>query len=283
MNPTFAYKCRSALMCYFFCFWQGMDTFTKPSVRTELCDQLHISQQSGNFCDVNIKVHGHTVPAHRVVLAASSQYFRSMFEGGFKESKETVIDLSQSVASVDTLNTVLKFMYTGDLELTLDTLDDILGASSLFMLEHVIGFCLDFMLTHLHPSNCLHMWELAEIFNLADVSDGRRRWKTMARCRFRDHIQYQPDMLDLSSSFLMRMVNHGVMDFLDANEIGTLLLKLFQGDRRESYCTCKKVLKYYVAGSEAWLLKFQRLQNRGLRTCLNTATHNFTLWVEQNC
>ncbi len=47
---------------------------------------------SGALCDVNLEVEGDIIKAHRLVLAATSAYFKSMFTGAFQESsKETII------------------------------------------------------------------------------------------------------------------------------------------------------------------------------------------------
>ncbi len=44
-------------------------------------------QETGEFCDAEVKAEGRIFKVHRVVLASVSPYFRSMYTGDFKERK----------------------------------------------------------------------------------------------------------------------------------------------------------------------------------------------------
>ena len=44
--------------------------------------KMNIFRKRGQLCDVVVKVGGRVFPAHRVVLAASSDYFGAMFSNG---------------------------------------------------------------------------------------------------------------------------------------------------------------------------------------------------------
>ncbi len=43
---------------------------------------MNAFRKRGQLCDVVVKVGGREFPAHRVVLAASSDYFDAMFSSG---------------------------------------------------------------------------------------------------------------------------------------------------------------------------------------------------------
>ena len=50
-------------------------------------------REQSEFIDVSLKVDEEVFSAHRIVLAASSDYFHAMFARGMKESNQDVIEL----------------------------------------------------------------------------------------------------------------------------------------------------------------------------------------------
>lgn len=58
----------------------------------------HLSEHIGSLClsseysDVTLIVEGQRIPAHKVILAASSDYFRALLYGGMREANQ-VIDM----------------------------------------------------------------------------------------------------------------------------------------------------------------------------------------------
>ena len=71
---------------------------------------LNDFKDSETFCDARIKVRGKVIAAHRIVLAASNVYFRSLFTTD-SESEVTLID-DLDLLSVESL---LNYAYSSDL------------------------------------------------------------------------------------------------------------------------------------------------------------------------
>jgi len=105
---------------------------TNPSAPQQI---NHMSTLSGNlsslflnpeYSDVNLIVEGVTFPAHRIILAARSEYFRALLFGGMKESQENEVHLS--CVTVKAFKIVLKYVYSGVIvlgganDITLDVL-----------------------------------------------------------------------------------------------------------------------------------------------------------------
>ena len=119
------------------------------------------------LCDVTICVGNRRLPAHRLVLASFSSYFLAMFTGGMMESFEDTVTLKDiDPRSVETL---IDFAYTGKLEITTDTVQSLLFASSLFQLTAIQKACSDFLLRQLHPSNCLGIRSFADVHSCAEL------------------------------------------------------------------------------------------------------------------
>ena len=78
-------------------------------------------REQGEFIDVYLKVGEEVFSAHRIVLAASSDYFHAMFAHGMKESNQEVIELKDESISAAALKIVLDSIYSGDLEVNDET------------------------------------------------------------------------------------------------------------------------------------------------------------------
>ena len=64
-------------------------------------------KEEGQFIDVRLKVGEDIFPAHRIVLAANSDYFYAMFTNGMKEANQEVIELKDESISPDILKIIM--------------------------------------------------------------------------------------------------------------------------------------------------------------------------------
>ena len=86
-------------------------------------------REQGEFIDVALKVREELFSAHRIVLAASSDYFHAMFAHGMKESNQEVIELKDESISAAALKIVLDSIYSGDLQVNDENVFEVLVAA----------------------------------------------------------------------------------------------------------------------------------------------------------
>lgn len=84
-------------------------------------------RDSGILFDVVLVVEGKHIEAHRILLAASCDYFRGMFAGGLKEMEQEEV-LIHGV-SYNAMCQILHFIYTSELELSLSNVQETLVAA----------------------------------------------------------------------------------------------------------------------------------------------------------
>ena len=116
------------------------------------------------LCDVELQVDGRSVSAHRVVLAASSSYFRSMFAGRFEEATSQVVNFKQ--ITFTGLSKVVDFVYTSRVDLTNENIEDVLPSAHLLQMNSIVDKCKEWMIQKVTSTNCLAFLKLAEKFNL---------------------------------------------------------------------------------------------------------------------
>ncbi|CAH1774599.1 unnamed protein product [Owenia fusiformis] len=128
------------------------------------------------LCDYTIKVEGKQLKVHKALLAAVSDYFRSMFTGGMLESKQDFVELKDT--SVSGVEAVLDFIYTGELAINIECVNDILATASLTQVEDALKLCELFLQDALDPYNCLEVLNIADVYNLEDTKQHCQQYIT---------------------------------------------------------------------------------------------------------
>lgn len=99
------------------------------------------------------------VKAHKIILAAQSEYFKGMFRNEKKEK----IDMN---LSAETLRTVVRTMYTGRTDLTTDNIQDLIEASNYLQIRDLSAKCVDFMTRNLDLTNVVSVLRLADSLSI---------------------------------------------------------------------------------------------------------------------
>uniref|UniRef100_UPI00358FAE1F kelch-like protein 22 isoform X1 n=1 Tax=Myxine glutinosa TaxID=7769 RepID=UPI00358FAE1F len=125
-------------------------------------------QASSSMYDVTLRVEGRPLKAHRVVLAAACEYFRGMFARGLKEARQEEIIIHEVRFSA--MEKLIRFIYTAELELSVEEVQDVLMASVLLQLSPVIEFCCDFLMSWVEAENIPELYQLADVYGLRQLA-----------------------------------------------------------------------------------------------------------------
>ena len=120
--------------------------------------------QAGKLCDVELNVEGKKISAHKNVLAASSPYFYSLFLGDFKESNWSEISILGVTHKA--MRVILHAVYTNKLELTNNTIGEVLAAADFLQISEISELCEKYMLRNLSCETCFQFLKLFETFSL---------------------------------------------------------------------------------------------------------------------
>ncbi|XP_078606373.1 kelch-like protein 40 [Branchiostoma floridae x Branchiostoma japonicum] len=147
-------------------------TFGNKYNSDELRAELTRQRKTGEFVDVVVEVEGREFPCHRAVLAVTP-YFKTMFSSNLVESKAKVITLHNIDSG--SFSKILDFVYTGEILICKDDVQDILQAAHMLQVEEVLRYCKNFIQKNLCPSNCVGVMRLADMFGLCDLKTTARR------------------------------------------------------------------------------------------------------------
>lgn len=116
--------------------------------------------------DVVLNVESREFPAHKNVLAASSDYFMAMFSGQMAVASDSVTIREISAGAMELL---LNYIYTGELRITEENVEEVFCGSCLLLLESVSKACCQFIEERLTLGNCWGIRTLADKFHCRDM------------------------------------------------------------------------------------------------------------------
>lgn len=134
--------------------------FVDETLPKEMLDVMEHLRRNEELCDVELVADQNCFRAHRVVLAASSMYFRAMFCRQMAESGQRRVVI-QGV-DADALDSLIKFAYTCSLEINEDNAQSLLAASNFLQMLRAQEACCKFLQERLDCSNCLDIADFAE-------------------------------------------------------------------------------------------------------------------------
>ncbi|XP_072014470.1 kelch-like protein 31 [Amphiura filiformis] len=109
------------------------------------------SNQS-ELCDVELKMADGILHCHKSVLVTCSKYFEAMFShDAMIENVEDKVDLSQF--TTDVMDSLLNFIYTGDMQLSIDNVCERLAAARYLQIDGVVETSCKFIIESLLPAN----------------------------------------------------------------------------------------------------------------------------------
>ena len=121
-----------------------------PTMDFELMNSYRLS---GVLCDVTIMVKGIEFPAHKLVLAVNSPYFRATFASDFESHADHTLECDPSA-----FGAILNTLYSGIMMMiTPDTAQDILEAASMLNISRVMENCCQVLELNMDTDNCLDL------------------------------------------------------------------------------------------------------------------------------
>ncbi len=153
------------------------------------------------LCDVVLQVEKVGIPAHRAVLASFSPYFRMMFTSGLQECQQREVQIRG--VDGEALQELVSYAYTASLNINDDNVENLLSAANLLELPAVRQFCSDYLVKHLHPSNCVGFAVIAASYRCDDLLKSSKKFI----CDHFDAVFVEEEFRSLSQENLVKFLS----------------------------------------------------------------------------
>ncbi|XP_071375638.1 kelch-like protein 11 [Centroberyx affinis] len=151
---------------------------------SELSRRQNEQRKAGLFCDVTLafitggpsseRAQTFELTAHRSVLSAATDYFTPLFGGQFSESLSGRVEIrewsSETGPDPETVESVIQFMYTGEMRVTTANVHLVLELADRFLLVQLKNFCGEFLKKKLSLTNCVAVHSLAHMYTLDQLA-----------------------------------------------------------------------------------------------------------------
>ncbi|XP_063964243.1 kelch repeat and BTB domain-containing protein 8-like isoform X1 [Lytechinus pictus] len=201
-------------------------------------DQLQSLRLEGLLTDVSLKVNADTFPCHRSVLAACSPYFKAMFTGGMSESRQETVAL-QDVEPLS-LRLLLDFLYTGNIILDDQNVQDVFVTANLLQVVPLIHFCAEYLEKSLSIANCIGMYCLATAYSCVSLLE--TSW---------EYINYnfilvskQEEFLNAPSNVVLSIASSRMLNVRSEGDVFEAMFQWYKKDPTSKVCTAQQILKH---------------------------------------
>lgn len=136
----------------------------RPEHGMKILQGLNKLKNDKILCDVTLIAEGKKYEVHRVILVSCSDYFRSMFMSGMRESHQREIEL-KGITSKG-LEKVLEIIYTSTTTLEGDDIFDVIAAATHLQVTPVIEFCERNFLSGMTTTNFYDFINTAKLYSM---------------------------------------------------------------------------------------------------------------------
>ncbi len=186
-----------------------------------LGQNLNERRKMTKYTDITLLCNGVKFPAHKSVICSSSEYFEVMLEGTFSESRQDEIDLTESIPDPKVLESILTFMYTGQLEVRAANFQELLDAASLLLLTDAVELVSEYILHTLVIGNCLEVFYLAFKYSLTKLS---LVCMSLMKSRMHDFFIHRSRLLSVPPEILVHLFDQNVFVCTNTTDVKNMMV-----------------------------------------------------------
>lgn len=151
-----------------------MDTslhYTSVNHANCLVSTINKLRRGGQLCDIVVAAGGARIPAHRLVLAASSPYFGPLLElTSTSHINGGPVEIQLNDVDAHSIEQIIEFCYTSTISVTDDNVWSLLPTATRLQMAELCTLCSDFLRSTLCPETCMQTYVTAVRCELVDLA-----------------------------------------------------------------------------------------------------------------
>ena len=183
------------------------------------------------LCDYILISGDYRFSAHRSVLAATCDYFKTKFESGFSDSESREQGLPE--VGKEIVFEFLTFAYTGFISLCQESVEDILTLADFLCMKILKDKCSQYLLNNLSAENSIWVKVMVNRYSLDDINS---QVVNFMSSRFHQLV-LEDDILKVGVQDLMCMLQDEQLNYIQESDLYDLVLRWIQWDigQRQRY------------------------------------------------
>ncbi len=149
--------------------------------------------QQETLSDVMLMAEGRSIPCHKFLLAASSEYFHNRLAGGFDCVDHNLLEIEG--ISFQTLKLIVSYIYTGNINITVENAGYMISLCKTLKLNSAYDTCEAFLKEQANPANCIGLHRMA---SRNDVVELKEKIREIMVSNFKEVVS-GPEFLDMSA------------------------------------------------------------------------------------
>ncbi|XP_051580040.1 gigaxonin-like [Myxocyprinus asiaticus] len=126
-----------------------------PQHSQKLLRALQSFRQDDCFQDAVLVLEGEEIPVQKNILAAASPYIRTKLNYSPPKEDGSVYKIELQGISVPTMRQILDYIFSGEITLSEDTIQDVVQAADLLLLTDLKSLCCQFLESCITAENCI--------------------------------------------------------------------------------------------------------------------------------
>ena len=201
---------------------------SSPSQINNFLKNLNDYRISGTYCDLIFIVDDQQFPCHRVILVSTSPYFQALLTDKFRENSLNSIKLCDIEPQI--FSSLLNFIYTGEIEIDENNVQELLIAGDMFQLDEMVKFCCVYLSQGLDEKNVLETWTIANRLQCLSLEKDAEHYILQ---HFRSLIALDAVKL-FPLDLLKRIISHDDLTVDDEHQVFEVVLNWYINNPQES-------------------------------------------------